>query len=143
DAGRISEGVDRLESMSTIMLQQGPMQASRWRTSTALANIVAGNYERARTLLEEDAAAATEMRLQLTLGMSPEPGKQPGISSVPLTHGLQAFLEMRVVSRASIAADVLYTYPQQWNRDQFLIASCDMEDGRNHAAAERLERILQ
>lgn len=143
DVGRISEAVDRLESMSTVMLQQGPFEVSRWRNTTAYANIAAGNYERARTLLEEDAAAATEMRMQSTLGMSPKPGEQPGLSSVPLTHAFPDLLDARMISRVSIAGDLLYAYPQQWNRDQYLIAACDMEDGRNHAAAQRLTTLVE
>lgn len=143
DVGRIDEAVSQLESLSGIMLQQGPALASRWRSAAAMANIAAGNYERARTLLQEDADAATQVRLQSILGFSPNPGQEPGLSTVPLTHGPRDFTEVRGVSRATITADLLYAYPQQWNRDQFLIASLDMEDGRNRAAAERLDEILE
>ncbi|MEX0585210.1 MAG: hypothetical protein WD176_01110, partial [Pirellulales bacterium] len=85
DAGRIEDALNQLESMSSLMLQQSPNIASSWRIATALANIAAGNYDRARTLLTEDADAATNMRLQSILGVSPNPGAMPGVSTVPLT----------------------------------------------------------
>jgi tetratricopeptide (TPR) repeat protein len=143
DAGRVEDALGQLEPMSAIMLQQNPAVASRWRNATALANIAAGNYERARILLNEDADAATDMRLQSVLGTSPRLGEVPGISTAPFTHAPADVADMRGISRATLAADLLYGYPQQWNRDQFVLAACDMEDGRNRAAVKRLDDILQ
>ncbi|MBL8849989.1 MAG: hypothetical protein JNG89_09900, partial [Planctomycetaceae bacterium] len=137
DAGRTDDAVTQLESLSAIMLQQNPTVAGRWRNATALANIAAGNYERARTLLTEDIDAATSMRLQAVIGTSPAP-----ISTVPFTHAPSVIADVRALTRTTLFADLLFGYPQQINRDQFMLAACDLEDGRNIAAAERLDEVL-
>jgi len=143
DAGRIEDAVNLLESMAGVMLQQSPAVTTRWRSATAVANIAAGNYERARTLLEDDAKAATEMRLQSTLGMSPAPGQVPSLSTAPFAHGTEDLLDARSLTRATILTDLLYSFPQQWGRDQFLLATCDLEDGRNLAALARFQQLLE
>jgi hypothetical protein len=52
-------------------------------------------------------------------------------------------LDARSLTRATILADLLFSYPQQWGRDQFIVADCDLEDGRNLAAIERLQQLLE
>mgnify|MGYP002622249669 FL=1 len=143
DAGRMEDALMQLEPMSSVMAAQSPSIASGWRAATAVANIAAGNYERARTLLIEDAEAATLMRLQSVLGVSPQPGVMPGVSTVPLTHAPRSAYDMRSLSRVTLLADLLAVYPELWNRDQFILAMCDLEDGRNQAMIERFDKILE
>ena len=116
DAGRIEDALSQLEPMASVMLQQSPAVAGNWRYATAVANIAVGNYERARTLLAEDADAATQMRLQSTLGISPRPGQMPGMSTVPFTHAPEGAITVRSLSRVALMADLLAVYPRVWNR---------------------------
>lgn len=143
DAGRAEEAVQQLEPLGVLMLQQNPTVLSRWRYATALANVVTGNYPRARELLGDDARAATETRLQSVLGTSPAPGEVPSLSTVPFTHGPAAALDARTFTRATIAVDLLLTYPSQMNRVEFTRAACHIEDGQNAEAVDLFEEVLR
>lgn len=143
DAGRIEEGLTILERLSEMMRQPSAGSLGpAWRQNTALANIAAGNGERARELWGDDARAATRARLQSLLGFSPLVGEVPGLSSVPLTHAPRDISDARPLTRAAVMGDVLLAYPPQWTLDQLCRALVLLDTGENEPATELLQQIL-
>ena len=143
DAGRIEDGVTVLERLSDFMRQPSAAGgASTWREATALANIAAGNDDRARELWGENGRHATLLRVQSALGLSPLPGEVPGLSSVPMSHALREILDARPLTRAAIAGDLLLQYPSEWVLDQLYRALALLEAGENDLAEGLLREIL-
>ena len=143
DFGRIEESLTILERLSEMMRQPSAGQmASVWRQTTALANIAAGNGDRARELWGDDARAATLSRLQTLLGFSPAAGEVPGLSSVPLTHSPREMLDARSLTRAAVMGDLLLAYPPQITISQLSRALTLLEIGENDLAVATLQQIL-
>jgi tetratricopeptide (TPR) repeat protein len=141
DSGRLEEALTSLERYSDRIPQQiGP--PSEWRHFTALANIAAGDYDRARELWADDARIATHIRLQSLLGMSPDPREVPGMSSIPLANVPRHALDARGLTRAAITADVLLSHLPRWSQTQFLRAITYLEQGHTDLAAALLQNIL-
>jgi hypothetical protein len=143
DAGRIEDGLTVLERLSDVMRQPSAAGgASTWREATAMANIAAGNDDRARELWRENGQSATLLRMQSILGLSPLPGEMPGLSSVPLTHGVREIVDARPLTRAALAGDLLLQYTSEWVLNHLYRALVLLETGDNDLAEGLLRQIL-
>jgi tetratricopeptide (TPR) repeat protein len=145
-AGRGEEALSILEGMGHMMqtaADREPAFAARWRNLTALANVSAGDYDRARDLWSDDSRQSNLLRLRSILGTNPDPGRSFVSSTVPFTHGPTEATEFQPVYRAQVMADLLLTYPAQWSMTQLNRALCCFEQGQTEEARILLQQLLR
>ncbi len=134
--GRMEESWERLEGLEAMFPPDdvgAPGAAdlkSIWRSNTAIANMVRGDYERALTLWRDEARALETNSLRAALD------NVPLSTNVPPRHDLLAYIGARV------GADALFTFPERWASVQMLMAVSELEAGRTSEARAAVQRVL-
>lgn len=142
EVGRGEEAWTQLENMETAIRQNEPGLVNDWMNSTAVANLTAGNFQRAVELWDEQRLQETRSQLQLALGLSAAPGKQPGLGMAPLTYAPAFVLDLKPILQSRLFGDLLLSYPARWDSSQLQKALALLQQGRVEEATSTLSAVL-
>jgi Tfp pilus assembly protein PilF len=143
EVGRGEEAWTQLENMETAIRQNEPGLVNDWINSTAVANLTAGNFQRAVELWNEQSVQATMTQLRLALGLSAQPGKQPGLGMAPLVYAPPFVQDLKPILQARLFGDLLLSYPTRWDNSQLQMALALLQQGRAPEATETLSAVLE
>ncbi len=132
--GRTEDAWIQLEEMQTIADQigtQNPLFVSQWRSSTAVANLIANDLSRAATLWAEDAEAQNEQNIRALL-------VQPPAASAPnQTMDIWSGITLRT------HANALVNFPERWATAKLQEALVRIDQGELEPARDALAAIYE
>jgi hypothetical protein len=134
--GRVEEAWERLEGTEALFPPDelsAPGSAemkSIWRSNTAMANVVRGDFDRAINLWKEEAEFIARSSVRGAL------------ESFPLSAGVAAQKDLTGYVGVRIGSDVLYTFPERWAAVQMLICVASLEQGKLSQAREAVQLAL-
>lgn len=135
DVGRTEDALRQAESLARMIPDSGPQASQRGATDIrlmyALSSLAIGDNTQMETLI----GLESKLMSEATLGYV--------MNEAPLTLTTYDKLDLQAASLGYMASQALYTSPERWAHDEFMLAQSEISTWRNTAAMDRLQGILE